>query len=260
MIKQDMSTSDIVRLSVPNNEYESLVLNSFYLKTYEEDEHVSRMCRNQGFWEPEVTSWMTKNVKEGWTCLDVGSNIGYFTEVLSRLTGPSGRVIAFEPNQNILNDYKKIMEKNNYLECSPIELYNFGLSDENKAEKLIVPTWNIGGASVKFNNFEVPEDWGVLEVELKKYDDLSFSDIDVDFIKIDIEGSEPEAFYGMQKALKNCKLIVMELGYYHPIEFLKYISSKYHISMIDSEGETEIKIDKILSENHHLNVALRRKI
>ena len=33
------------------------------------------------------------------TVLDVGANIGIYTEFLAKLVGPSGRVVAFEPEQ-----------------------------------------------------------------------------------------------------------------------------------------------------------------
>jgi len=34
---------------------------------------------------------------EGTTVLDIGANVGFFSILLSRLVGPKGKVIAFEP-------------------------------------------------------------------------------------------------------------------------------------------------------------------
>lgn len=235
------------------------VLDLFYLKTYDHDEHVSRMCREQGFWEPDVTEWMRKNVESGWTCLDVGSNIGYFTELLCRISGPDGFVHSFEPNPNVFYDYKNVRELNDYTNCSEVKLHKFGLSDKNKKEILIVPDWNIGGASIKFNDSDAPKEWERIEIELKRYDDLDISDLSVDFIKMDIEGSEPEAFDGMSSALETCPLILMEIGPYHPINFLERISDEYKIFLIEINKETEIDIGRILSASHHLNVVLRKK-
>src|SRR5579863_2160017 len=58
-------------------------------------------ARNQGIaldqYEPEVTARIQEIVKEGMTVCDVGANIGLITLLASRLAGPTGRVVAFEP-------------------------------------------------------------------------------------------------------------------------------------------------------------------
>ena len=50
-----------------------------------------------GQWEPHLTGYRG-HLKPGMTFIDVGANIGYFTVLASRLVGPEGRVIGFEPN------------------------------------------------------------------------------------------------------------------------------------------------------------------
>src|SRR6186713_2465665 len=41
-------------------------------------------------------------IKPGDTVVEVGANIGYFTCRYAKLTGPRGRVLAFEPNPMVL--------------------------------------------------------------------------------------------------------------------------------------------------------------
>lgn len=36
-------------------------------------------------------------IQPGWNCWDIGANIGYYSCLLSRLVGPTGQVVAFEP-------------------------------------------------------------------------------------------------------------------------------------------------------------------
>ncbi len=50
-----------------------------------------------GLYEPEVTDLFRSLLRPGMTLLDVGANVGYYTLLGAQLVGPTGRVIAFEP-------------------------------------------------------------------------------------------------------------------------------------------------------------------
>jgi FkbM family methyltransferase len=51
-----------------------------------------------GEYEPHLTSVFQRYCKPGMTVVDVGANVGYYSLLASKLVGPSGRVIALEPN------------------------------------------------------------------------------------------------------------------------------------------------------------------
>lgn len=51
-----------------------------------------------GYWEYWVTEFICRNVARGETAYDIGAIYGYYTAVLADLVGPSGRVVALEPN------------------------------------------------------------------------------------------------------------------------------------------------------------------
>jgi hypothetical protein len=50
-----------------------------------------------GTWEPEVVKTITNHVKPGMTVLDIGAHGGFYALLLSKLVGPTGQMIAFEP-------------------------------------------------------------------------------------------------------------------------------------------------------------------
>ena len=47
-------------------------------------------------------------IQPGWTAIDVGANIGYFTLLMANRVGPQGKVIAFEP----INENFRILQEN----------------------------------------------------------------------------------------------------------------------------------------------------
>ena len=46
---------------------------------------------------------LSRIVKPGMTVVDVGSNLGLYTILLSRLVGPTGHVLAFEPDPDLFS-------------------------------------------------------------------------------------------------------------------------------------------------------------
>lgn len=65
--------------------------------------------RNLMFWwgglsrfEPYSVAVFRAVIEPGDTIIDVGANVGFFTTLFSRLTGPHGRVVSFEPDPDNL--------------------------------------------------------------------------------------------------------------------------------------------------------------
>jgi predicted RNA methylase len=53
--------------------------------------------------EGDVANAMLRVLREGDIAVDIGANIGYLTVLASLLVGPTGRVVAFEPDpENVL--------------------------------------------------------------------------------------------------------------------------------------------------------------
>jgi FkbM family methyltransferase len=51
-----------------------------------------------GHYEKHIQRYLKKVIKPGMTCIDVGANVGFFTILMAKLAGPSGKIISFEPN------------------------------------------------------------------------------------------------------------------------------------------------------------------
>ena len=74
-------------------------LPAFSIYTETDDAAVGRFVRTDNY-EADVTAVFRRFVQPGWHVLDLGANIGYFTMLSAALVGPSGSVMAIEPNPN----------------------------------------------------------------------------------------------------------------------------------------------------------------
>jgi len=239
------------------------VLNSYYLDTSDySDNYVQKECRENKQWEPYVTHWMMKNIKPGWVCLDIGANIGYYTEVLARLSGPNGKVLSFEPLKFLVDRYKKAQKYNEYSDCSSIEIYNYALSNKEDVVDIFISPMNIGASNIMTNNKIriLNEDYRVEKVKCIELKSLYSGHID--FIKIDIEGHESVAWEGFPETAKNCPLILIELSNDHSKEFVEFIFETYDVyDILNNSVSMEffykvVKNDKYVT---HMDLVLRKK-
>lgn len=134
--------------------------------------------------------------EEGSVVVDIGANIGnhtlYFANELN-----AGKVISFEPVPNTF----KILETNIQLNGlqDRVEIYNQGLSDKpGRAEIEVFNPGNIGGTSLKA---------GKGELILTTLDSLNLQS--VTFIKMDVEGMEPQALKGAVETIKRTRPIML---------------------------------------------------
>ena len=186
-----------------------------------------------GTYEPGVVQGLEELVQPGWTAVDVGANIGYFTLLMANRVGPQGKVIAFEPlaenfrilKENIqLNDHRNVVAENLAL------MSRTGRIELRSATPGAI-TWV---ASVKIDQNSAVESQSVEAVTLDEYVQRK-GIAKVDFLKIDVEGAEASVLEGATSVLDRDKPILLiemhELDRFkdkHPA-ILKLLSHDYHL-------------------------------
>jgi FkbM family methyltransferase len=138
--------------------------------------------------------------------LDIGSNSGYysfyFAEKYKNL-----KIRAFDPNLEPFNKFQKTLNKNSF---KNIEVFNFGLSDQEKKVRMrsmITHNYVHSNAAIT-ENFE-GKNIKILEATLKVGDNLfNFSEKKLAF-KIDVEGHEIHTLKGLIKNLLRNKCLIM---------------------------------------------------
>jgi FkbM family methyltransferase len=150
-----------------------------------------------GTYEPRETALVRQWLKPGMTFVDAGANVGYYSALAATCVGPSGWVFAVEPQPNSYRQLAAMIQQNG---LTQVRVFACGLSaaegelplylapesaGENNAtmvahgasRKITVPVKTLDGCM---------REWGIDQIDL---------------LKIDVEGHEPQVFQGAATAL-----------------------------------------------------------
>ena len=146
------------------------------------------------------------------TVIDIGANIGYHTLLFSKWVKPYGKIFAFEPDPTNFKLLKKNITAN---QIKNIVSFKNAVSDKNDKISLFLSEDNSGDHRINdlliFKNDNMRKKIGTHSVKL---DSVFSKSQKIDFIKIDIQGSEIQALNGMQNILKNRKNISMLIEFW----------------------------------------------
>jgi FkbM family methyltransferase len=159
------------------------------------DVNMAYNLAKHGLWEQHVAQNILDNVKAWDTVLDIGANIGIDSMLMSQSVGKNGKVYSFEPSQRIFKTLSENINTINTFEKN-IELINKWVGSKVETVQLYMDTNNPGGTSICHNY-----GWSSESIEIITIDSLQLGK--VDFIKMDIEGYEYEAFLWMKNLLED---------------------------------------------------------
>lgn len=153
-----------------------------------------------GQWEPEVWSALGSHLSPGAVFIDVGAHIGIDSLKASRVVGPSGQVIAVEPNPTTLGELNANIDAS---KATNVRVQPIALSDVEQELTLFDARrrGNSGSSSLSARN---AGDEGVAyKVRGRKLDDVvaELKLTRIDLIKADIEGAELMALRGAAHTL-----------------------------------------------------------
>ncbi|MFM6997720.1 MAG: FkbM family methyltransferase [Bacteroidota bacterium] len=187
-------------------------------------------------------------VNPGFTCVDLGANQGEYTLWMSKLAGPAGEVHSFEPSSKMLEQLRATLALNS-AQAQTVTVHPFGLSDANATVELFLPqagsaAHNEGAATV-FRTSSADESLGSIELRNAGEALQSATARKLDFIKIDIEGSELRALRGMRERLERDRPLILieinrtalELAETSPRELATFLTDLgYRLNLIGTRG------------------------
>jgi len=156
-----------------------------------------RFLRYRNRTEPDTVIFIEEEFAPGGVALDIGANKGIVTYFLGKQAGPTGRVIAFEPQPELGRQISRVAKS---FGLENVEIHSIGLSDADGEATLF--RGNVGSTA----NLVAGAEWQKEEVRvpIKSLDSFfETNGIDqLDFVKCDVDGYEVPVLKGAEKVFK----------------------------------------------------------
>ena len=150
-----------------------------------------------GSWEPEVVGMIKQQVTAGMRVLDLGAQSGFYSLLFSKLVGPQGSVIAFEP---LPANYRLLEENLELNRITNVTVERSAVADRSGEINFDFP---IDEPSLVAGPVLENDNRGTFRVPSVSIDDyIAQRRIPVDFIKMDVEGAEGMVLRGAKRTLE----------------------------------------------------------
>jgi FkbM family methyltransferase len=153
-----------------------------------------------GDFEPSKNNFIRSNLYEGVTFIDLGVNKGDYALLAASLVGPTGRVVAIEPEPENCSWIRRSIEANGF---TNIELHEAAAADSEGVSRLFLGKksgWHSlnQGAGTSGNT---------IDVKTIMLDNIGDGELIPQLIKIDVEGAEHQVLAGAAALVDRCRPI-----------------------------------------------------
>jgi FkbM family methyltransferase len=184
---------------------------------------INRILRKTGFQVSRINT-LERQIKNGefkWlqdfgikTVLDVGANIGWFTNMMCTVL-PESRIYAFEP---LCDCFKNLV--NNTQQNTQVKCFNVALGSETKDAIINKNEFSPSSSLLKMNKihkrlFPYTQLESAEKIRVVTFESL-IDEIELSkkvLLKIDVQGFEIEVLKGMGSLLKEIDLIIVETSF-----------------------------------------------
>ena len=162
-----------------------------------------------GDFESELQEVFVALVKPGHVVYDVGSNVGYITLMASKLVGPSGTVIAFEPGRTTAKQLRVQLAINN---IKNVVVKECAVSDKEGMSEFVNGDCSVTAHLLDSGFAGNPKNLATCSVQVISLDHVITQHAVPQLVKIDVEGAELLVLKGAERLLKEHRpILVVEL-------------------------------------------------
>jgi FkbM family methyltransferase len=153
------------------------------------------------YWKKPLAAFLAAELRPGSAFLDIGANLGMFSLLAARLVGPSGTVVAFEPDPSTFESLARTIALNR---LAHVRAYNVALSDHGRRARLLRARDGCAHSLLPEAPGRGGRYCGDATVEVSTLDDVATRcDLGaISVVKIDVEGEEPRTVAGMLRTLE----------------------------------------------------------
>ncbi|HEY0407254.1 MAG TPA: FkbM family methyltransferase [Pyrinomonadaceae bacterium] len=184
-------------------------------------------------YDAPVARFLRERVRPGALCIDVGANVGVYVLQFAHWSGPTGQVVAFEPNPTARAILEKHVRMNALTER--VRVVNAAVG-ATSGEAILYAAEADGMSRLGAPNKELAGNFYEVAVSVMTLDDYCAAErLKPDWLLIDIEGFEMAALAGARELINNCR---GELG----------IIVEMHPSVWDSANTTRAGAEALLAD------------
>jgi FkbM family methyltransferase len=159
-------------------------------------------------YEADETALLQRTLSPGMTVVDVGANVGYMALLSARCVGPTGRVLAIEPDPGNIQLLTANVARNGY---QNVNLCRCAVGADVGTATLYRSAWNMGNHRINAGASGQAIAHETIQVEVQTVDKLveQHGLSRVNFVKMDVEGYEPGVLAGMGKTIARDRPVVL---------------------------------------------------
>jgi FkbM family methyltransferase len=158
--------------------------------------------KNQQY-DAQTLQIMRKTCRPDSNCVDIGCHKGEMLDLILTFS-PRGQHFCFEPLPDL---FQGLIHKNYPPNC---HFFDLALSTEKGETQFNYVISNPAYSGILRRNYDRPNEQDTqITVKTDLLDNIIPADIQIDFIKIDVEGAEMLVLAGAKRAIERCKPIVV---------------------------------------------------
>jgi FkbM family methyltransferase len=176
------------------------------------------------FLEGEEDIFPLINLNRDSIVIDVGAYIGTYSIRFCKVAY-KGKIVSIEP---LYDNYLMLIYNVKLNNCKNLYPVNMGIWSEEGIKSIFYDSYGMSGATLNINLIDKQSNFHKSITKVTTLDKLinSFGLTKIDFIKIDVEGSEYEVLIGANKALDITKNILIETHEKNRYKCLDYLKNK----------------------------------
>jgi FkbM family methyltransferase len=189
----------------------------------------------RGRFELNEIEFVRRTVKPGQHVVDAGAHIGLFAMHMAAAVGPSGSVHCFEPFEANAACLELAIAENRFERRVILERAAVGAM-HGTGQLIFAPaTLNSGGAFIGAPGASAPAGHETLPVRLIALDEYPLPR-PISFIKIDVEGAEPQALRGAARLLREDRPVILSEVHPSQLKLVSEITPAAFIAQIAEQG------------------------